>query len=94
MLCHDPTRLEATLTLADLAEIYAVSKRTIWRWVAEGRIPGPYAITRRIRRWKASEIQQHLDGLQRTRRLVESDANEGGSLAASKEPTCEQQAVQ
>jgi predicted DNA-binding transcriptional regulator AlpA len=65
MFPNDPARFEATLTLADLIAIYAVSKRTIWRWVAEDRIPRPYAITRRIRRWKASEIQQHLDGLPR-----------------------------
>jgi predicted DNA-binding transcriptional regulator AlpA len=74
MFSHDPARLEATLTLADLIEIYCVSKRTIWRWVAEGRIPGPYAITRRIRRWKASEIQQHLDGLQRTVRTLRTES--------------------
>jgi predicted DNA-binding transcriptional regulator AlpA len=43
--------------------IYCVSKRTIWRWVREGRLPRPLAITRRIRRWKAREIQQHLDSV-------------------------------
>ena len=58
-----PAPLEATLTLHDLVTIYSVSKRTIWRWVAEGRLPRPLAVTRRIRRWKACEIQQHLDGL-------------------------------
>jgi predicted DNA-binding transcriptional regulator AlpA len=60
--------LEATLTMADLTCLYCVSKRTIWRWVAEGRIPPPLAVTRRIRRWKASEIQQHLDSLKRVTR--------------------------
>jgi predicted DNA-binding transcriptional regulator AlpA len=65
MFPNDTARFEATLTLADLIEIYCVSKRTIWRWVAEGRIPRPYAVSRRIRRWKANEIQQHLDGLPR-----------------------------
>jgi predicted DNA-binding transcriptional regulator AlpA len=54
---------EATLTLQDLMTIYCVSKRTIWRWLAEGRLPRPLAVTRRIRRWKACEIQEHLDSL-------------------------------
>lgn len=65
MFANDSARFEATLTLADLIELYCVSKRTIWRWVAEGRIPRPYAVSPRTRRWKASEIHQHLDGLQR-----------------------------
>ena len=63
MFANDPERFNATLTLVNLVEIYSVSKRTIWRWVAEGRIPQPYAVSRRTRRWKANEIQQHLDGL-------------------------------
>ncbi len=67
MFGNDDARLEVTLTLEDLMDIYCVSRRTIWRWVAEGRLPRPYAITRRVRRWKASEIQQHLDGLLTTR---------------------------
>ena len=61
-----PAPLEATLTLADLVTIYCVSKRTVWRWVKEEKLPRPLAVTRRIRRWKAREIQQHLDSLQRT----------------------------
>jgi predicted DNA-binding transcriptional regulator AlpA len=62
-----PVPLEATLTLEDLVVIYGVGKRTIWRWVAENKIPRPYAVTRRIRRWKLSEIQRHLETLPRTR---------------------------
>jgi predicted DNA-binding transcriptional regulator AlpA len=67
MFVNDSARFDATLTLLDLIEIYSVSKRTIWRWVAEGRIPRPYAVSCRTRRWKANEIQQHLDGLPQTR---------------------------
>lgn len=58
-----PASPEATLTMEDLVTIYHVSKRTIWRWVREGRLPRPLAVTRRIRRWRASEIQQHLNDL-------------------------------
>jgi predicted DNA-binding transcriptional regulator AlpA len=65
--------LEATLTLADLVTIYGVGKRTIWRWVAENKIPRPYAVSRRIRRWKASEIQRHLETLPRARARGEPD---------------------
>jgi predicted DNA-binding transcriptional regulator AlpA len=63
MLANNPAVLEATLTLENLIAIYRVSRRTIWRWVAEGKIPAPYAVTRRIRRWKVSEIQEHLAAL-------------------------------
>jgi predicted DNA-binding transcriptional regulator AlpA len=61
-----PAPLEATLTLDNLIAIYRVSRRMIWRWVAEGKLPRPYAVTRRIRRWQASKIQRHLDELPRT----------------------------
>jgi excisionase family DNA binding protein len=60
-----PAPIEPTLTLADLVGIYSVSKRTIWRWVKEKRIPAPMVVTRRIRRWLRSEIEQHLDSLKR-----------------------------
>ncbi len=63
-----PAPLEATLTLEHLVTIYCVSKRTIWRWVKEDKIPRPIAVTRRIRRWKACEIQQHIDSLARVPR--------------------------
>jgi predicted DNA-binding transcriptional regulator AlpA len=63
-----PAPLEATLSMKNLVAIYNVSKRTIWRWVKEGRLPPPIAVTRRVRRWKASDIQQHLNSLQRVRR--------------------------
>jgi predicted DNA-binding transcriptional regulator AlpA len=29
------------LSAADLATRYSVSKRTIWRWVADGHLPQP-----------------------------------------------------
>jgi len=64
MFANDDAQLEPTLTLENLVDIYCVSRRTIWRWVAEGKIPRPYAVTRRVRRWKAREIRQHLDELQ------------------------------
>jgi predicted DNA-binding transcriptional regulator AlpA len=68
MFANSPAVVEATLTLENLVAIYRVSRRTIWRWVAEGKIPPPYAVTRRVRRWKASEIQEHLAGLPRCTR--------------------------
>jgi predicted DNA-binding transcriptional regulator AlpA len=63
MSAPDPDYLEATLTIEDLASIYCVNRRTIWKWVAQGKLPRPYAVTRRVRRWKAREIKEHLDAL-------------------------------
>jgi predicted DNA-binding transcriptional regulator AlpA len=63
MPVHQADLLDATLTVEDVAKIYCVNRRTIWRWVAQRRIPAPYRVTPRIKRWKLREIQQHLDGL-------------------------------
>jgi prophage regulatory protein len=58
-----PALPEPTLTVEDLVTIYNVNKRTIWRWVRQGRLPRPLAVTNRVSRWRTSEIQQHLDDL-------------------------------
>ncbi len=60
--------LDATLTVQHLSSIYCVSRRTIWRWVAQGKLPRPVAVTRRTRRWIADEIHAHLEELRRAGR--------------------------
>lgn len=41
---------------AQLAEIYSVSRATIWRWTAAGRLPRPVKLSPGCTRWKLSDI--------------------------------------
>jgi excisionase family DNA binding protein len=54
---------ESLLTIQDVAKLYRIAVRTARRWVAEGRIPQPMHLNQRVLRWKASEIQRHLENL-------------------------------
>jgi excisionase family DNA binding protein len=54
---------EHLLTVQEVANVLKLSKRTVWRWVAQGRLPTPVRYSRTCVRWKASAIQAHLDAL-------------------------------
>lgn len=41
-----------------LAKRYDVSRSTIWRWSAEGRLPQPVKIHGTATRWKLSDLEQ------------------------------------
>lgn len=43
---------------AQLAEIYSVSRATIWRWASAGRLPQPVKLSPGCTRWKLAEIEQ------------------------------------
>ncbi len=60
-------RMEGFIVM-DFYDRRAEAEARLARWVAEGKIPPPLAVTRRIRRWKASEVQRHLDSLARVTR--------------------------
>ena len=44
------------LSVGELATRYSVSKRTIWRWVAEGHLPKPEELPGNIRRWLLVDV--------------------------------------
>jgi prophage regulatory protein len=46
------------LTDRDLAARYGISRRTVWRWVTEGKLPQPEKLTDRCSRWIRTEIEQ------------------------------------
>ena len=50
------------LTVADVARALAVSTRTVWRLVASGELPQPQKIGKRLRRWRASDIEAYVAG--------------------------------
>ena len=46
------------LSAADLATRYNVSKRTVWRWVAQGNMPKPEELPGNVRRWRLADIER------------------------------------
>ena len=52
------------LTVHDMAKVYSVSVRTIWRWADLGKIPRPYHLTPSTVRWKGEEVRQHIEQVQ------------------------------
>lgn len=47
---------EYYLNLSDVCERYRVSRTTVWRWVKDGRLPGPIAMSPQTRRWRLGEL--------------------------------------
>jgi prophage regulatory protein len=56
----DP-QTEMLLTVEDLADLLSLSRRTVWRWLNDGRLPVPLRLSPRVVRWRASDVQQFLD---------------------------------
>jgi len=47
---------------SQLAEIFVVTRATIWRWSATGRLPKPVKLSPGCTRWKIAEILQLREG--------------------------------
>jgi prophage regulatory protein len=63
MSLHSDERLDMMLTVKDVAELLSMSRRSVWRYVADGKLPQPLHLSRTMVRWRASDIQRYLDGL-------------------------------
>ncbi len=50
------------LTAQDVAEIYGLSVRTIWRWADQGKIPAPVTLGS-SKRWRREDLMEHIEGL-------------------------------
>jgi excisionase family DNA binding protein len=48
------------LTVYDVAKLFKVDRRTIWRWLQQGKLPPPVRYSRTVVRWRASEMQAYL----------------------------------
>jgi predicted DNA-binding transcriptional regulator AlpA len=55
----NPEHRPAWLSDRDLADRYAVSRITIWRWARNGVIPPGKKIGPNTTRWSAAEIEAH-----------------------------------
>jgi excisionase family DNA binding protein len=52
------------LTAGDVAFRLNVSERTVWRWVAAGKLPEPVRYSQRLIRWRACDIEAYVKALQ------------------------------
>lgn len=52
--------MQKFITIQAVAEVLAVSRSTICRWVAAGTMPAPTRIGRRLVRWPAATIEAWL----------------------------------
>jgi excisionase family DNA binding protein len=48
------------LSARDVAELCGVTRRTVWRWVREGRLPEPRRITASTVRWPADQVEEFI----------------------------------
>lgn len=51
---------EAYIRLPQVAALFGVSKATIWRWAAEGRIPKQRKLSPGVAAWQVGEVRQAL----------------------------------
>jgi excisionase family DNA binding protein len=58
---RQPRRL---LTAEDVADMLAISKRTVWRMTASGELPQPVRYNRKLVRWTRCAIDAYLDRLE------------------------------
>lgn len=43
----------------ELAERYAVTRQTVWRWVQLGLFPAPVRLSPGCTRWRLDQIEEH-----------------------------------
>ena len=51
------------LTPRAVAARLSISERTLWRMVAQGRLPQPIRYTRKLVRWKTTDIDRYIQSL-------------------------------
>jgi len=58
-----PERGKDLLTAQDVARRLSIGTRTLWRMVAQGRLPQPIRYTRKLVRWRAMDIDHYIQSL-------------------------------
>lgn len=51
------------LTAKDVARRLSIGVRTLWRLVANGKLPQPIRYNRKLVRWKATDIDHYIQAL-------------------------------
>ncbi len=63
MLHGKPEPLPVLLRVEQVARRLAVGRRTVWRWLALGKLPPPVRLSRACVRWRSEDIEAHLERL-------------------------------
>ena len=50
------------LNVDEVAKVLSVSVRTVWRLVSAGELPPPMKVGKRLRRWRARDIENYING--------------------------------
>jgi predicted DNA-binding transcriptional regulator AlpA len=58
-----PDRGKDLLTARDVACRLSIGVRTLWRLVAQKRLPQPIRYTRKLVRWKTADIDSYIQSL-------------------------------
>lgn len=58
-----PPEGAALLTAANVAALLNTSVRTVWRYVASGKLPPPARLGRRFARWRKDDVLRWLASL-------------------------------
>ncbi|HBI43850.1 MAG TPA: AlpA family transcriptional regulator [Planctomycetales bacterium] len=58
-----PERGVDLLTAQEVARRLAIGVRTLWRLVAQGKLPQPVRYSRKLVRWKVSDIDRYIQAL-------------------------------
>lgn len=61
MSANENKAVPTFLSAKEVADMLQISKPTLWRWVNEGRLPGPVRLSERILRWRLTDIEEHVD---------------------------------
>jgi excisionase family DNA binding protein len=48
------------LKIEQVAERLAVARRTVWRWLSQGKLPAPLRLSKSCVRWRREDIEAHL----------------------------------
>ncbi len=49
------------LTVLDVAALFKISQKSVWRWVDRGWLPQPLRFNRWVVRWRRRDVQEMLD---------------------------------
>ncbi len=58
-----PEQRKDLLTSRDVARRLSIGVRTLWRLVAQGKLPQPIRYTRKLVRWKTDDIDHYIRSL-------------------------------
>jgi predicted DNA-binding transcriptional regulator AlpA len=47
----------------DVARVYSISERSVWRLCKSGKIPAPVSFGRRSTRWRVSDLVEHIGNM-------------------------------